>query len=454
MLTESIHDNLLLQRAFFNDNKTKDIRFRISQLKKLKSVILKHEDAICQALYNDLHKSREEAYLTEIGIVLSEIDLHIKKLKKWSKPQRVRSPLALFPSSSRIIYEPLGVVLIIAPWNYPFQLLFNPLAGAISAGCCAVLKPSPDAPAIEKVMEAIIRETFAPTYVQLICGGIDTSNALLAQRFDLIFFTGSPHVGKIVMEAATKYLTPVVLELGGKSPCIADADCNIAITAKRIAWGKFVNAGQTCIAPDYLFAHESIKDELIEKIREYIILFFGENPQQSEFFGRIIHERAFDRLSEHLKQGIITYGGITDKDDKYISPTVIDGIYPDFSIMKEEIFGPILPVMTFQDIREPIDYIKQHEKPLALYFFGTQNAERVLNETSSGGACINDTLMHIVNHNLPFGGVGHSGTGKYHGKLSFTAFSNAKSIAKTPTWIDLPMKYPPYKFFSWIKKLM
>lgn len=454
MLTESIHHNLLLQRAFFNDNKTKDVRFRISQLKKLKSAILKHEDAIYQALYNDLHRSREEAYLTEIGIVLSEMDLHIKKLKKWSKPQWVPSPLALFPSSSRIVYEPLGVVLIIAPWNYPFQLLFNPLIGAISAGCCAVLKPSPDAPAIEKVMEAIIQETFVPDYVQLICGGIDTSNALLAQRFDLIFFTGSPRVGKIVMEAATEHLTPVVLELGGKSPCIADADCNIAITAKRIAWGKFVNAGQTCIAPDYLFAHESIKDELIKKIREYITLFFGENPQQSGFFGRIIHERAFDRLSAHLKQGSIKHGGITDKDDKYISPTVIDGISPDFSIMKEEIFGPILPVMTFRNIQEPIAYIKQHEKPLALYFFGTQNAEKVLNETSSGGACINDTLMHIVNHNLPFGGVGHSGTGKYHGKLSFTVFSNAKSVVKTPTWIDLPMKYAPYKFFKWIKKLM
>lgn len=454
MLTEDTLQHLTHQHQFFNDNQTKAISFRIYQLKMLKSTIQKQEDAIYTALYKDLRKSREEAYLTEISIVLNEIDFHIRNLRRWGKPQRVSSPLALFPSSSKIMYDPLGVVLIIAPWNYPFQLLFNPLIGAISAGCCAVLKPSPYAPETEKIMSEIIQNSFSPDYIQIVCGGIDVSNALLKQRFDLIFFTGSPFVGKVIMKAAAEHLTPVVLELGGKSPCIVDSDCNIAITAKRIVWGKFINAGQTCIAPDYLLVHHSLKEKLIEKIKEYIHQFFGENPQKSEFFGRIVHERAFDRLAAYLEQGSIRFGGVTNKEDKYISPTLIDEVSPDSLCMQEEIFGPILPILTFKDIREVTEYIKKNEKPLALYFFGKQNADKILHETSSGGACINDTLMHIVNHNLPFGGVGNSGIGKYHGKLSFMVFSNAKGIVKTPTQIDLPLKYAPYHFFNWIKRLM
>lgn len=453
MLTDPTKQNLVHQRAFFNENQTKNVQFRITQLKKLKIAILKNETKICQALYQDLRKSKEEAYLTEIGIVLSEINYHIKNLNGW-KSKRVSSPLALFPSSSRVIYEPLGVALIIAPWNYPFQLLINPLIGSISAGCCAVLKPSPDAPSIEKVLIELINDTFEPNYIQAVSGGIEVNQALLKERFDLIFFTGSPRVGKIVMRAAAENLTPVILELGGKSPCIVDADSNIAIAAKRIVWGKFVNAGQTCIAPDYIFTHHSVKEELITKIIESIFTFFGENPQKSDFLGRIIHDRAFDRLIGHLQQGTIRYGGITDKSEKYISPTLIDDVTPDFSIMREEIFGPLLPIITFDSINEPIEYIKKNEKPLALYFFGNQNADKMLYETSSGGACINDTLMHVVNHNLPFGGVGNSGIGKYHGKESFLAFSNAKGVIKTPTWIDLPLKYVPYKYFKWVKKLM
>lgn len=453
MLANYTKQNLINQRMFFNENQTKSVGFRITQLKNLKEVILKNETKICDALYQDLQKSREEAYLTEIGIVLSEINYHIKNLNSW-KSKRVSSPLALFPSSSKIIYEPLGVVLIIAPWNYPFQLLINPLIGAISSGCCAVLKPSPDAPSIEKVFIELVNDTFEPNYVQAVSGGIEINQALLKERFDLIFFTGSPRVGKIVMQAAAENLTPVILELGGKSPCIVDADSNISIAAKRIVWGKFVNTGQTCIAPDYIFVHHSVKEELITKIIETISTFFGENPQKSNFLGRIIHEKAFDRLVGHLQQGIIRYGGITEKSEKYISPTLIDDVTPDFSIMQEEIFGPLLPIMTFDSINEPIEYIKKNEKPLALYFFGSQNTDKVLYETSSGGACINDTLMQVVNHNLPFGGVGNSGIGKYHGKESFLVFSNAKGVVKTPTWIDLPLKYVPYKYFKWIKKLM
>ena len=453
MLTDFTKQNLINQRTFFTENQTKHVRFRITQLKKLRTAILANEDKICDALYKDLQKSKEEAYLTEIGIVLNEINYHIKNLNKW-KSKRILSPLALFPSSSKIIYEPLGVVLIIAPWNYPFQLLINPLVGAISAGFCAVLKPSSDAPSIEKVLIDLINDTFESNYIQAVSGGIEVNQSLLKERFDLIFFTGSLRVGKIVMRAAAENLTPVVLELGGKSPCIVDADSNITISAKRIVWGKFVNAGQTCIAPDYIFVHHSVKEELISKIRESIVAFFGENPQKSDFLGRIIHEKAFDRLTEYLQQGTIKYGGITDRSEKYISPTVIDDITPDCSIMQKEIFGPLLPIMTFNSINEPIEYIKKNEKPLALYFFGFQNADRMLQETSSGGVCINDTLMHVVNHNLPFGGVGNSGFGKYHGKESFLIFSNAKGILKTPTWIDLPLKYVPYRHFKWIKKLM
>lgn len=443
------------QRAFFATNQTKDIGFRLRQLRKLKAAISKNQKGIENALWEDLHKSPEESYLTEISIVTGEIDNHIKHLKKWAKPKRVSTPLHLLPSSSKIIYEPLGLSLIVAPWNYPFQLLFNSLVGSISAGGCSVVKPSPYTPNIAKVMEDMINETFDSNYIAVVQGGRDVNTILFKQRFDIIFFTGSPAVGKVVMKAAAEYLTPVVLELGGKSPCIVDADANINIAAKRIAWGKLINAGQTCIAPDYLFAHKSIKDELLDKIAMNIKLMYGDQIKESRFYPRIVNQQAINRLKGLLNQGKIHTGGEIDEKDRFIAPTIIDNVGPDFLVMQEEIFGPILPVMTFDDINETISYINKNEKPLAFYYFGkNKKAKDVLAKTTSGGACVNDTLMHITNHNLPFGGVGNSGMGKYHGKDSFLAFSNKRAVVTTPTWIDLPLKYVPFKYFNLIKKIV
>lgn len=450
-----IKKQITQQRAFFFTQQTKAIDFRLKQLRALKQVILNYQEQIEEALWQDLHKSPEESYLTEISIVISEINHHIKRLKRWSKPKRVSSPIHLFPSSSKIIYEPLGLALIVAPWNYPFQLVMNPLVGAISAGCCAVLKPSPDAPYIAKVMDEMIEKTFDSNYITLVQGGRETNTILFEQRFDLIFFTGSPKVGKVVMKAAAEHLTPVILELGGKSPCIVDADADIAVAAKRIAWGKLINAGQTCIAPDYLFVHQSVKDELLTKIASSFKEMYGDEIKKNRFYPRIITDGAFERLTGLLKQGEIHTGGEVDASERFISPTIIDAVSPDFSIMQEEIFGPILPVMNFEHIDEAIDYINKHEKPLAFYYFGkNKKAKEVLAKTSSGGACINDTLMHIVNHNLPFGGVGNSGTGSYHGHTSFLAFSNKRAVVSTPTWLDIPLKYVPFKYFKFLKKII
>ncbi|WP_282071683.1 aldehyde dehydrogenase [Polaribacter atrinae] len=452
---EIILKNIAAHKAFFSSHKTKDIGFRLTQLKKLKKAIFQYQEKIETALWLDLHKSPEEAYLTEISIVVGEIDNHIKHLKKWAAPKRVTSPLHLIPASSKIIYEPLGTALIVAPWNYPFQLLINTLVGAISAGCCSVLKPSPDTPTVAKVMEDMISEHFDSSYISVVHGGRETNTILFAQRFDIIFFTGSPKVGKVVMKAAAENLTPVVLELGGKSPCIVDADANIDIAAKRIIWGKLINAGQTCIAPDYLFAHASIKAQLLDKIAENIKLMYGDDIKQSRFYPRIVNEKAVERLSGLLKQGKIHTGGEINLKEKFIAPTIIDNVQPDFLIMQEEIFGPILPVMSFNHIEEAINYINKNEKPLAFYYFGkNKKAKEVLAKTSSGGACINDTLMHVSNHNLPFGGVGNSGLGNYHGQDSFFAFSHKRAVVTNPTWIDLPLKYVPFKYFKIIKKLL
>ncbi|QXP64448.1 MULTISPECIES: aldehyde dehydrogenase [unclassified Polaribacter] len=452
---EIILKNIAAHKSFFDTHKTKDISFRLTQLKTLKKAILQYQQKIETALWQDLHKSPEEAYLTEISIVIGEIDNHIKHIKKWAAPKRVTSPLHLIPASSKIIYEPLGTALIVAPWNYPFQLLINTLVGAISAGCCSVLKPSPDTPTVAKVMEEMILENFDSNYISVVHGGRETNTILFAQRFDIIFFTGSPKVGKVVMKAAAENLTPVVLELGGKSPCIVDADANIDIAAKRIIWGKLINAGQTCIAPDYLFAHESIKTELLDKIAENIKLMYGDDIKQSRFYPRIVNEDAVKRLSGLLNEGTIHTGGEIDMKEKFIAPTIIDNVQADFKIMQSEIFGPILPVMSFNHIDETIDYINKNEKPLAFYYFGkNKNAKDILAKTSSGGACINDTLMHVSNHNLPFGGVGNSGLGNYHGQNSFFAFSHKRAVVTNPTWIDLPLKYIPFKYFNIIKKLL
>lgn len=451
----ALENMLQQQRAYFATNETKSVDFRLKMLKKFRATILKYEIKIAEALWKDLHKSYEEAYLTEVSIVLQEINYHIKHLRRWAKPQRVSTPFHLKPSSSKIFYEPLGASLIIAPWNYPFQLLMNSLVGSISAGNCAILKPSPYTLATALVMEDLIKECFNPNYIGLVQGSRKTNTLLLEQKFDIIFFTGSPYVGKIVMQAAAKHLTPVVLELGGKSPSIVDKEANLAIAAKRIIWGKLINAGQTCIAPDYVFVQESIKEELLKHIYQNIENMYGKEIQESKYFSRIVNEKAFDRLEKLMKHGNITFGGEINKKDRFIAPTIIDNIKPEYPIMQEEIFGPILPILTFKEIDEVIDYVNSNEKPLAFYYFGkNKQAIEVLRQTTSGGGCINDTLMHITNHKLPFGGVGNSGIGKYHGKRSFLAFSNQRAIVSTPTWIDLPVKYVPFKYFKYIKRII
>lgn len=452
---EKILEIISSQREFFATHKTKDLLFRLENLLKFREAVKKYEKKITDALWTDLHKSYEEAYLTEISIVTQEIDNHLKHIRDWSRPERVKTPLHVLPSSSRIIYEPLGVALIIAPWNYPFQLLMNPLVGAISAGCCALLKPSPYTPTVAKVMEEMIKETFPENYIGVAQGGRNVNGMLLEERFDAIFFTGSPMLGKIVMKAASQYLTPLVLELGGKSPCIVDEGANIKIAAKRIAWGKTINAGQTCIAPDYVFVHKSLKEELIKEMGLSIDEMFGKEIKKSPFFPRIVNHQAFERLKGYLQQGIIRFGGDTDEAEKFIAPTIIDEVKPEYHVMNEEIFGPVLPVLSYENIEEAIGFINANEKPLAFYYFGKNGkAKEVLNKTTSGGGCINDTLMHITNHNLPFGGVGNSGLGKYHGRESFLAFSNRRAIVSSPTWIDLPFKYVPFKYFKLIKKIL
>jgi len=454
--SEDIITQLIVdQKTFFATQQTKDVRFRLSQLKKLKSSILKNRSAIEDALWKDLHKSPEESYITEISVVIGELNHHIKHLKKWTKAKRVPTPFYLFPSRSKVIFEPLGLSLIIAPWNYPFQLLINPLIGSISAGGCSIIKPSPYTPTVASIIENMITDIFDPKYITVIQGGRSVNTYLFKQQFDIIFFTGSTNVGKVVMKAAAEHLTPVILELGGKSPCIVDANANIDIAAKRIAWGKLINAGQTCIAPDYLFAHSSIKDELLTKIAANFKEIYSNNSKESRFYPRIVNKHAVNRLDGLLKQGEIHTGGEVDIKERFISPTIIDKVEPDFLIMQGEIFGPILPIMSFNHIDEPISYINKKDKPLAFYYFGTnKQAKSVLSKTTSGGVCINDTIMHIANHNLPFGGVGSSGMGKYHGKESFLAFSNRRGVITTPTWIDLPLKYVPFKHFKWIERIV
>lgn len=454
--SNAIIDSLLKEhRSFFNSQKTKSVTFRLQQLQKLKKAIDKYEKKIEKALWKDLNKSKEEAYLTEISIVKNEIKYHQRNLKGWAKPKSVPTPLQLLPSKSRIHYEPLGVSLIVSPWNYPFQLLINPLIGAISSGCCAMIKPSPDTPTVAIVIDEMISDFFPKDYISVVHGAKETNTHLFSKKFDLIFFTGSPKLGKIVMKAAAENLTPVILELGGKSPSIVDANANLNIAAKRIVWGKFINAGQTCIAPDYLWVHESVKEKLVEKMIQNIKEIYGNNAEESAFYPRIVHQTAMDRLISLLNDGQILYGGNYIKEKRYIQPTLLEPSSINVPIMQEEIFGPILPILTFNEISEVINYINSNEKPLAFYYFGkNKTARNVIEHTTSGGACINDTLMHVANHHLPFGGVGNSGMGNYHGKESFMAFSNKRSMIKTPTWIDVPFKYPPFKYFKWIKKIM
>lgn len=441
------------QESYFRSGATLDVRTRKANLVAFEKAVLKWEKPLCEALWKDLHKSYEESYIAEVSILLGEIRTHIRNVGKWTRPQRRPTPMKLFPSRSKIISEPLGTALIISPWNYPVQLLLMPLVGVISSGCTAVLKPSPYVPEVSDVIEKMIRDTFPEEYVAVVQGDRNVNTALLEQRWDMIFFTGSPSFGRAVMAAAAKNLTPVVLELGGKSPCIIDKDADIEVAAKRVAWGKSLNAGQTCIAPDYLMLHKNIKDKFLSELEKAFRELLGDDPQKSEHFVRIVNDAAFERLKGYLADGEVVFGGKTDKSERYFSPTVLDHVSPDSPVMQEEIFGPIFPVQTFSSLDEVIRFVSMREKPLALYYFGSQG-DKVLKHTTSGGSCINDVIMHIANENVPFGGVGMSGMGSYHHKRTFDVFTHYRSVISTPTWIDLPFRYMPYMWFNAVKRLL
>lgn len=441
------------QESYFRSGATLDVRTRKANLVAFEKAVLKWEKPLCEALWKDLHKSYEESYIAEVSILLGEIRTHIRNVGKWTRPQRRPTPMKLFPSRSKIISEPLGTALIISPWNYPVQLLLTPLVGVISSGCTAVLKPSPYVPEVSDVIEKMIRDTFPEEYVAVVQGDRDVNTALLEQRWDMIFFTGSPSFGRAVMAAAAKNLTPVVLELGGKSPCIIDKDADIEVAAKRVAWGKSLNAGQTCIAPDYLMLHKNIKDKFLSELEKAFRELLGDDPQKSDHFVRIVNDAAFERLKGYLADGEVVFGGKTDKSERYFSPTVLDHVSPDSPVMQEEIFGPIFPVQTFSSLDEVIRFVSMREKPLALYYFGSQG-DKVLKHTTSGGSCINDVIMHIANENVPFGGVGMSGMGSYHHKRTFDVFTHYRSVISTPTWIDLPFRYMPYMWFNAVKRLL
>lgn len=443
-------------KAFFNTQQTKDISFRKEQLKKLSKAIKSYESDILEALYTDLGKNKAEAYATEIGITLKSIKNARKELKNWTKTKNVDTPLYLFPTKSYIKKEPYGTVLIIAPFNYPFQLVFEPLIGAIAAGNTAIIKPSELTPNVARVIKRLINETFDANYIEVIEGGIEETQTLIHLPFDYVFFTGSENVGKIVYQAASENLVPVTLEMGGKSPVIVDETANIKVASERICFGKFTNAGQTCVAPDYILVHESVKDDLITALSKTLREFYGQNIQQSPDYGRIVNLKHYHRLTSLLNsaQMNIVFGGHSDEDERYIEPTLLDHVTNDSAIMQEEIFGPILPILTYQSLDEAIAFIHQRPKPLSLYLFSEdENAtQRVINELSFGGGAINDTLMHLANPKLPFGGVGASGMGRYHGKYSFDTFTHEKSYIFKSTRLESGVHLPPYKGkFKYIK---
>lgn len=443
------------QRNYFASNATLCRKFRKEQLKKLQKALKDWEKPLCDALWQDLHKSCEEAVMTELSIVAGEIKNHLSHLRGWMKRRCVATPLKMMPSRSSTVSEPLGNALIISPWNYPVQLLLNPLVGAISSGCTAILKPSPYVPNVSRVIEKMISATFGREYIAVVQGNRDTNSHLLEQRFDIIFFTGSPALGRMVMSAAAKHLTPVVLELGGKSPCIVDKDADIDVAARRIAWGKTLNAGQTCIAPDYLLIHESREKEFVEAYRKALLKLHGADIKSSRHYVRIVNDKAFERITGYIKGASIELGGKHDAKERFIEPTLLSNVSPDDPVMQEEIFGPVLPMIPFKERSEAVEFVRKREKPLALYYFGkAKDGKEILRLTSAGGSCINDTIMHIANENLPFGGVGNSGMGHYHGKLSFEAFSHKRAVVTTATWLDLPFRYMPYKMFSLVKKLL
>ena len=437
------------QKEFFKTGKTKNIDFRIDALKKLKKAIKENEEDFLIALNKDLGKSKFEGYATEIGIVYDEINIHLKNLRYWVRKKKVKSSIIYFPSKNYIYKEPYGVALIIGPFNYPFQLVIAPLIGAISAGNCAVIKPSESSLNTALLLEKVINKTFQGNYIKVVAPteGKEAVTELINTPYDYIFFTGSVGVGKIVMEAASKNLTPLTLELGGKSPCIVDKDSKIELAAKRIVWGKLLNAGQTCVAPDYLMVHKDVKDELLKKLVEEIEKQYGKDIKNNEEYPRIIRERDTEKLKEYFNDGKIYYGGEYDISDRFIHPTILTDVQANSPVMENEIFGPILPVIEFSDIDEAINFVNSRPKPLALYYFSesSSNIEKVLKDTTSGGVTINDTVIHVAQTSLPFGGVGNSGMGDYHGKASFETFSHSRSVVKRGTFIEFNIRFAPFK---------
>ena len=447
------------QKVYFRSGATLDINFRKQMLRKFLAALERWEQRLYDALWADLHKSYEEALLTEISIVKAEAKMHLKHLSSWAKRRRVATPIKMFPSKSYVVKEPLGNALIVSPWNYPVQLLLNPLVGAISSGCTATLKPSPYVPTVSQVIADMVAETFDSEYIAVVQGNRDVNGVLFDIRWDIIFFTGSPALAKTVMAAASKNLTPVVLELGGKSPCVIDRAANIKTAARRLAWGKTLNSGQTCIAPDYILIHKDIKDSFVKVFAEEVRSLHGEDIKADKHYVRMVNDKAFERVSGYIKESKVLYGGAFDAAERYIEPTLLDNPPLDSAVMTEEIFGPVFPIITLDGegsfVDKAVEFITSREKPLALYFFGDEtDGWRVVRHTSSGGGCINDVIMHIANENAPFGGVGNSGMGRYHGRESFEAFSHTRSIATTSRWLDLPFRYMPYKMFDLVKKML
>ena len=434
------------QKKFYSSNISKDLKFRIQNLKLLRSIIIKYEKEIQEALRLDLGKSETEAYMTEIGMVLDEIKYNIKHLAKWAKKKYVSTPLSQFPARSYRIPEPRGLVLIISPWNYPFLLSIQPLIGAIAAGNCVIIKPSEYSVNTSKLLKKILTEIYSEAYVTVVLGEKEVAQELLKEKFDYIFYTGSTKIGKIVMEAAAKNLTPVTLELGGKSPCIVDEKCNVELAAKRIAYGKILNSGQTCVAPDYVFVHQNVKEQFLNCLIKYLNNFLGENALNNSDYPKIINEMQFNRIISLIDKEHVIYGGGYNRNILKIEPTILTIKDMTSKVMQEEIFGPILPIIGYNNLDYIINYININPKPLALYLF-TNNKKiekRILKEVSYGGGCINDTIIHLANKRLGFGGVGNSGIGEYHGKFSFDTFSHYKSIIKKSNYIDLPVRYHPY----------
>ena len=436
-------------QAYFYAGITRPVAFRVEQLEILKTTIKKYEKEVIEALYKDLRKSEFEAYVTEIGLVYDNISYMIKNIEQWMEPRYVKTPVALMPSKSFIVHDPYGTVLIIAPFNYPFQLIMEPLIGAIIGGNCAVIKPSEATPHTSKIVNRIISEAFDPRYIRVVEGEKEETSLLIHAPFDFIFFTGSVQVGKIVMKAAAERLTPIALELGGKSPAIVDHTANLAVAAKRIVWGKFVNAGQTCIAPDYVLVEENVKDKFIEQVKKAIAQFYGKDLQQSPDLGRIVNDNHFERLMRVLEaeSDQIIFGGKTDRDDLFIEPTLLNGVDFNSPSMADELFGPILPIIGYKDLRSVIHQIRQLPKPLAAYMFSEHEKAQsyFLQELPFGGGCINDTITHAGSTHLPFGGVGNSGVQSYHGEASFTLFTHQKSIVKKNTTLPINIVFPPYK---------